>query len=269
MRPIERGSLPRDKSGTPKIFSRYQDARGDLIDRLGEYCSYCEMPLGASLAVEHAQPKKKNPDLELSWDNFLLGCANCNSTKGDKDVEIDDYYWPDRDNTIRAFEYLQGGILRVNSNLTNSEKERARKTIELTGLNKDPKNDPARSDRRWLNRDKAWENAERALRNLQRNDTPEMREQIVDTATSRGFFSVWMTVFREDSDMLLRFIDAFPGTSRFCFDPQGRPIPRGASHICKNIIWRRFHLGKHSAKKEYCEHSQSSIVNRIFSLAFL
>ncbi len=40
MRPIERGDLPIDENGTPKIFSRYQDARGDLIDRLGEYCSY-------------------------------------------------------------------------------------------------------------------------------------------------------------------------------------------------------------------------------------
>lgn len=231
MRPIEKGNLPVDEENKPKVFSKYQDARGELIDRLGEYCSYCEMPLGASLAVEHAQPKTKNPDLELSWDNFLLGCVNCNSTKGDKDVLLDDYYWPDRDNTIRAFEYLKGGILRVNSSLINSQRERARKTMELTGLEKTPENDPARKDRRWLNRGKAWETAERSLKNLQINDTPQMREQIVETATSRGFFSVWMTVFREDSDMLGRFIAAFPGTCSSCFDSQGHPIPRSGGEL--------------------------------------
>ncbi|MDY6805035.1 MAG: HNH endonuclease [Cyanobacteriota bacterium] len=226
MRPIERGNLPVDNKNKPKVFSKYQDAKGDLIDRLGAYCSYCERRIDASLAVEHKQPKTKNPDLELSWDNFLLGCANCNSTKKDKDVRLDDYYWPDRDNTIRAFEYLQGGILQVNSNLTNSEKELAIKTLELTGLDKIPKNDSANKDYRWLNRSKAWEKAEWSLRNLRRNDTPEMREQIVETAASRGFFSVWMTVFREDRDMLLRFIDAFPGTCRSCFDGQGQSIAR-------------------------------------------
>lgn len=184
------------------------------------------MPLGASLAVEHKQPKTKNPDRELSWDNFLLGCANCNSTKGDKDVELDDYYWPDRDNTIRAFEYLKAGILRVNSNLTNSEKERAKKTMELTGLNKTPSQNSARSDRRFEKRREAWGQAEEVLQDLLNNDTPQMRETIVKLAKATGFFSVWMTVFREDSNMLRRFIDAFPGTCRSCFDQQGHPIPR-------------------------------------------
>ena len=226
MRPIERGSLPIDESGTPKIFSRYQDAKEDLIERLGAYCSYCERRIDASLAVEHKQPKEKNKDLKLSWDNFLLGCANCNSTKGDKDVELDDYYWPDRDNTIRALEYLQGGILQVNSNLTNSEKELAINTLELTGLNKMPTPNSTGSDYRFKNRNEAWEQAEEVLQDLLNNDTPHMRETIVKLAKATGFFSVWMTVFREDRDMLLRFIDAFPGTCRSCFDRQGGPIAR-------------------------------------------
>lgn len=64
MRPIDRGMCPKDITGNIKKFSKYQDARGDLIDKLGEYCSYCEMQLDASLAVEHVQPKS-NPTIAI------------------------------------------------------------------------------------------------------------------------------------------------------------------------------------------------------------
>jgi hypothetical protein len=36
MRPVVRGE-------NTKIFKDYKDARRDLIEKLGEYCSYCEM----------------------------------------------------------------------------------------------------------------------------------------------------------------------------------------------------------------------------------
>jgi uncharacterized protein (TIGR02646 family) len=226
MRPIERGSCPIDTAGVTKEFREYQEARGDLITRLGEYCSFCETPLGASLAVEHMLPKKWHPHLEKDWNNFLLACTNCNSTKGYKKIVLADYYWPDRDNTFRAFIYLQGGIVRVNPNLTDFEQQQALKTLQLTGLDRMPGNDPAMKDRRWLNRRKAWDIAERSLQNLKRNNTPSMREQIVDTATTRGFWSVWMSVFRDDTDMLERFINAFEGTCRLCFDDQFKLVPR-------------------------------------------
>ena len=35
-----------------------------------------------------------------------------------------------------------------------------------------------------------------------------------------------MTVFKDDGDMLNRFIETFPGTCQDCFDCQGKPIPR-------------------------------------------
>jgi len=230
MRPIERGSCPTDAAGVPKVFSNYQDARGDLINRLGEYCSFCEARLGASLAVEHMLAKNLHPHLERDWNNFLLACTNCNSTKGSKNLVLSDYYWPDRDNTARAFIYLTGGLVRVNTNLTDAEQQQAVKTLNLTGLDRIPGNDPAMKDRRWLNRRKAWEIAERSLQHLKNNDMPSMREQIVDTATTRGFWSVWMSVFRQDTDMLERFINAFEGTCRLCFDDQFQlvPRPRGA-----------------------------------------
>jgi hypothetical protein len=53
-----------------------------------------------------------------------------------------------------------------------------------------------------------------------------MREQIVDTALARGFWSIWMIVFQDDIDMLNRFIQEFPGTCRQCFNQQGQPVHR-------------------------------------------
>jgi len=57
-------------------------------------------------------------------------------------------------------------------------------------------------------------------------DAPEwfqndMKEQIIMTATSDGFFSVWMTVFSDEPQILLALIDKFPGTRKGCYDKQG------------------------------------------------
>jgi len=94
MRSVEKGTVPTDANGQPKQYSEYQQARPDLISRLGEYCSFCEGHIAANLAVEHILPKNWHPQLELSWDNFLIACTNCNSTKGNKDIDLADYYWP-------------------------------------------------------------------------------------------------------------------------------------------------------------------------------
>lgn len=62
----------------------YKSARYDLIKNIGQYCSYCEMPLAASLAVEHKLPKQWFPFQSLNWENFLLACPICNSNKNAK-----------------------------------------------------------------------------------------------------------------------------------------------------------------------------------------
>jgi uncharacterized protein (TIGR02646 family) len=228
MRPILRGENPLDSAGNPKVFTRHKYARGDLIDRLGEYCSYCEMPVHTALAVEHIKPKAKDlyPELELEWDNFLLACPNCNSNKGHKDVILEDYYWSHIDNTFRAFIYSEGGLVKPHPLLTDEEKIKAKATLELVALQKHSVNDGERRDRRQSNRRETWDMAKRALSILQSKNIPEMREQIVDQSKASGFWSVWMTVFKDDPDMLQRFIDAFAGTCRDCFDISGNPIPR-------------------------------------------
>ncbi len=90
MRPVRRGPVP-EADGVPKTYAAYGDARDDLIARLGDYCSYCELPCHKGPAVEHVQPKggtHGHPELERVWDNFLLGCRYCNSVKRDTLVNL-------------------------------------------------------------------------------------------------------------------------------------------------------------------------------------
>jgi uncharacterized protein (TIGR02646 family) len=220
MRPIEKGK-------NSKTFNRYQDAKDDLIERLGEYCSYCERKLPASLAVEHVQPKSLHPELLLKWDNFLLACVNCNSSKLAKDIRLEDYLWPDTDNTFLAFVYHEGGRIAVNDKLDDRQKKCAQNILDLIGLQKPPKsNDPKNKDKRWMQRKEAWDKAVRSVKRLKEDDRKGFREQIVETADSAGHWSIWMAVFKDDKDMLRRFIKTFRGTSEECFDKSGAPIPR-------------------------------------------
>ena len=54
-----------------------------------------------------------------------------------------------------------------------------------------------------------------------------MRKLIAeDLVPSKGFFSVWMTVFRDHCDMLERFIQAFRGTDSSSFDCDGQAVQR-------------------------------------------
>jgi uncharacterized protein (TIGR02646 family) len=112
MRPIRRGASPRLGD-----FSNYRNALPDLVSRLGCYCSYCERLISVQLAVEHIQPKGLPAYQALigRWDNFLLACVNCNSTKKNKDVVLSDVLLPDRDNTFSAYLYDAGGGVQVSS----------------------------------------------------------------------------------------------------------------------------------------------------------
>ena len=53
-----------------------------------------------------------------------------------------------------------------------------------------------------------------------------MRDSILHTAVSRGFWSVWLQVFHDDEEMRSSLIKWFPGTATDCFDGNTRPIPR-------------------------------------------
>ncbi len=222
MRPIERGE-------TTETFREYQQAKSLLTTRLGNYCSFCERYIAASLAIEHMLPQTPFPELKLVWNNFLLGCVNCNSRKGTKNKTrpLSDYFWVDRDNTSRAFLYSKGGFVAVNSELEVGLQMVAKDTLKLVGLDELTWKDPEAKDNRQEQRSETWDIAEMLKQELHDEDTKLQRNRIVLFAAKVGFWSVWMTVFKDDPDMLERFIDAFAGTAKSCFDPiTFQPIPR-------------------------------------------
>jgi len=50
----------------------------------------------------------------------------------------------------------------------------------------------------------AWQFANNAKERLSRNDNIDFREQIAETARKCGFKDIWVFVFMNDKDMLMR-----------------------------------------------------------------
>jgi hypothetical protein len=139
-------------------------------------------------------------------------------------IVLADYFWPDTDNTMRALEYVPGGLVAPHSGRSLPERAKAQATIELTGLDKDPghpspQRRPSDSDRRWLRRQQVWVMALRYKARLALEDTVFVRELIVDCAVARGLFSIWWSAFAGDTDMRRRLREAFLNTEAACFDP--------------------------------------------------
>ncbi len=207
MRRVERGPWPLDDANNPKSFQPYNKAKADLLSRLGEYCSYCER-LG-DLHVEHVVPKRYRPDLEQEWTNFLLGCANCNAIKGDRNLSRNGYMWPDQDDTEAVFSYLPDGIVRVRDDLSEPIRTKAQKLFDLVGLGRCPVNESRARDLRWRKRREAWGLAKSAQQLVKQGADIDWMIQL---AKAVGFFSVWMTVFADDPQMCDRLRRSFLGT---------------------------------------------------------
>ncbi|WP_306481023.1 HNH endonuclease [Limnobacter sp.] len=223
MRPVQRGGSPQATD-----FTDYSDAKGFLVSRLGLYCSYCERRVATNLAVEHIQPKglPAYEPLEGRWDNFLLGCVNCNSTKKDKDLVLADTLLPDRDNTFAAFDYFADGRIELSALVPLVNRAMAANLLSLVGLDNQiseflDENGKQVALDRVAQRIEVWGIALEAKRDVDANPGCDaVRLGAVRTAQGHGFFSIWMTVFSGDEDMRNRLIDAFPGTKGSgCFDP--------------------------------------------------
>jgi hypothetical protein len=232
MRPVERGACPRDAAGDEIGFAEYIHARRHLIERMGEYCSFCELPMAAALAVEHIRCKETNPELECQWTNLLLACPSCNSTKGtkvDTAADVEGYLWPHLHRTFDVFTYAEGGIVRVAELDDPLLAERAKATEALVGLSRRPGAGLTRaqilrgSDSRYRKRSEAWDEAVEARRDLAKDDSPNLRRQILVSARARGFWSVWMTVFRDDEQMQAALCEQFLGTATERVRPVSTP----------------------------------------------
>lgn len=88
MLPVNKGEAP------DKVYKEYREAEPDLEERLGAYCSYCEMNIQHVPEVEHKEAKSTGGE-ELKWGNLLLGCKYCNTTKGIrvKSGDKEKYLW--------------------------------------------------------------------------------------------------------------------------------------------------------------------------------
>lgn len=230
MRPVERGPAPRS-------YAAYDDAKQDLVNRLGPYCSFCERRIATMLAVEHIQAKSLPQFAHLinEWHNFLLACCNCNSAKSKTAVDFAHYLLPDRDNTFAAFTYTDFGMVEIADGLASHVGEMAHATRELTALNRDTHPD---WDEKHLfaalgrcgQRFQAVVLAQDA-----RNDYLEKQttaKQIAREAAGCGFFSIWMNAFTGLTEVQLAIIKAFPGTAPDCFDANATPVtPRPANGL--------------------------------------
>jgi HNH endonuclease len=109
-----------------RIPQAYRAAAPYLLDDLGHYCAYCELPLHDPAQLEHAMPKSQYPTFALDWTNFLPACIGCNSRKNDQplrseigaklpteppptssayfdEVRTRTYRWPDLDDVVGFF----------------------------------------------------------------------------------------------------------------------------------------------------------------------
>ncbi len=209
MRPIDKGICPY------KTIKHYQDAEQYLEKKIGRYCSFCEMRIDNSPAVEHKESKNSGGAL-TEWNNLLLSCVYCNSRKSEKikKGELYKWIWPDQDNAY----------------------EKSKKIFDDLALDYFPENKKGEvkklkcKDRRWQIRLEALQVAEEAKKIWKMCETESEKENqkwnILNMAKGYGFFSVWMMIFEEDAEIKNALIDVFPGTSKECFDQNGSPIRR-------------------------------------------
>jgi uncharacterized protein (TIGR02646 family) len=199
-------------------FAAYQDAHTELKKRLGRYCSYCERTVPVGLAVEHKLPKEHHPHLERDWQNFLLACANCNSSKGARNPAPGSVLWPDEHDTLSMMVYRPSGAIGPAPGLEASMSAKVAATLALLGLSRPPFEAPT-TDHRHDDRLEIWRKAQQSKIDLAARDVPEMRRSIIETAKSSGGYSIWQTVFATDLAMQRELAENFPGTRPIAVAP--------------------------------------------------
>lgn len=220
MRPVDKMQAP-----VPGAFNHHNDARGELVARLGRFCSYCERMVPSAIHVEHIRPKSLNPPAVAdTWANYLLSCANCNSCKLAKNIALADVLLPDRDNTFKAFDMDGDGALRVHPGVVGLAALQAQATLDLFQLGSRVRdlrdlNGNLIADDRIDDRLNALAQGLVAWITWFENPTAAQMNGIVDSALSTGYFSMWMHAFEDVPTIRQEFIKAFTGTDAGCFDP--------------------------------------------------
>lgn len=209
-------------------FTDWTRAIPPLVERTGPYCHLCEMRVTNPIAIEHLFFKDGYPRLKDHWNNFLLACYYCNSRKGNKRLLAPyrkKYFWPHLHNTITKFEYPVDGSVRPKSDLSSYDQECAQRTIALYCLDAEVTAN-GNQDQRRLERLETIKIAIDLLLDFQRGKV-EIRA-IVDVARSRGFFSIWYSLFYHNPEVRKALVEApdFHLAETMCFDAEGLPVQR-------------------------------------------
>lgn len=211
MRSLQRNPWPQNPDGSKKTPAEYKDFLPNLIDNFGRYCCYCEIAYW-SLDVEHVAPKSLNPTQICNWDNLLLACPKCNRDyKKSWNSNRDGFVWPDTYDSFDMFEYHVDGSMNVKNNLSSPEKDFAKNTIDLLKLNE------PESCSNWLcsKRYEQWDIASGDLEDYKKGI--RSIDRIVKNVVANGYWSVWMTVFKDYPEVTQKIADAFPGTlPKYC-----------------------------------------------------
>ncbi|TAF73119.1 MAG: HNH endonuclease [Bacteroidetes bacterium] len=237
MRPISNAPTPQIE-GINKSFSSYQEWRADLVNAYGQHCVYCNDRLQSNLQVEHKIAQSLGIVNSFVWDNLSLACGPCNLAKSNNSIK--NSYFPNEHNTHLIFEYKiqeygnkYACIPIPSKSLAESQKEKAYSTIKLTELNRTYQNGIRKrkmTDVRWLNRYDAYQvckNQRYLWDSLEtQNQISIYLASISPIIIKTGFFSLWVSEFKNVPEVLRVIIDTLPSTSKSCFDSNFNPIPR-------------------------------------------
>lgn len=237
MRPISK-TQPLKANGSKVKFASYGDAKPILVSQTGRYCHFCEMPILNSPAVEHIKPKEcegnktKYANLKNEWSNLLLICTYCNSTKGNQDIKLQNYYWPFKHNTILAFEHLSGTLL-PHSSLNPLQTTKSNNTIGLYGLHKTTDSTGGK-DTRFEFRLRAISQALERLIEYESTPPKVTINAIIGQAKDAGFWSVWYNIFINHQLVMRTLITEFKAAAT-CFDATAIAIPRNPANPVDTI----------------------------------
>lgn len=237
MRPINKGDIP-IVNGIKKTVSNHRNWRGDLIDRIGAYCFYCNIPIKDSPQVEHVIAQDIDPSKALDWDNLILACGACNRAKSNHPCLPTTHYLPEFHNTHLAFAYFSSfsSAAYVCAKAGNIHAGKANSTIQLCALDRNTTLVAEQvTDMRWKYRYEAMVKAE-----LWRTEFNQWGHKqlsgfinLLRTAVeAEGFWSIWFDAFQDISDIRKMLVTQFNGTDLESFKPINfLPAPRSSRPI--------------------------------------
>jgi hypothetical protein len=241
MRPIDKGTTPTTESGIIKVVTDHKNWRKDLIDRLGAYCCYCNMPLTDSPQVEHVVAQNLGGNI-LDWNNLLLACGACNRIKSDEPFQSNTHYLPEIHNTYLAFDFriesvngeMKAFVIPTNTLMPN-QRAKAVATIRLCALDRDTTRiEDQITDMRWKFRfESCWEAifCRKDWDDWGKNVPSNFLPLLITIVVKSGFWWVWFMIFYDVEVVRQALVTQFVGTARDCFDAQYNPIPRNTNDI--------------------------------------